>query len=145
MIIFPLLESFDNHDDNFDRQKLLVCPDVCLLQRVQGQRLQSWWGGNTKGEISTQKTSSWKRMLDKPSKSKTVEGKNQTTNPCAIKLKQSVQKSKWPDLNSVLWSDPERRWCDLSFNGSLYLPGPWNLSIHWWALGLGPKLTNGLI
>ena len=48
-----LIKSFDNHDDIFDRQKLLVRPYVCLLQRVQGQRLQSWWGGNTKGEIST--------------------------------------------------------------------------------------------
>ena len=48
-ISFP----FVNHDDIFDFQKLPVRPDVCLLQRVQGQRLQSWWGGNTKGELST--------------------------------------------------------------------------------------------
>ena len=49
----PPKKSFVKHDDIFDRQKLPVRPDVCLLQRVQGQRLQSWWGGNTKGEIST--------------------------------------------------------------------------------------------
>ena len=55
--IFPLVKSFDNNDDIFDRQKLPVRPDVCLLQRVQGQRLQSWRGGNTKGRISTEKQS----------------------------------------------------------------------------------------